>query len=61
MLQKERLKMDKETRKTLVSISLSLQTLDQIDTMRGDAPRSAYLRKVIEQFASNSKTSNKAV
>lgn len=54
-------KENEETRKTLVSISLSLQTVDQIDTMRGDAPRSAYLRKVIEQFASNSKTSNKAV
>ena len=61
MLQKERLKMNKETRKTLVSIGLLPQTVDKIDIMRGDIPRSTYLRKIIEEVASNAKTTAQAV
>lgn len=53
--------MNKETRKTLVSIGLLPQTVDKIDIMRGDVPRSTYLRKIIEEVASNAKTTAQAV
>nr|DAT89603.1 MAG TPA: antitoxin [Caudoviricetes sp.] len=42
--------MDKETRKTLVSVSLPVQTVDKIDIMRGGVPRSAFLREKIMFF-----------
>lgn len=44
---------NEETRKTLVSISLPMQTIDKIDTMRGGTPRSAFLREKIMFFVEN--------
>lgn len=42
--------MNKETRKTLVSVSLPVQIIDKIDIMRGGVPRSAFLREKIMFF-----------